>query len=127
MLRIAFLGASLAFLAGCAHRNLRGIDEVPERPGDYSALYFSSPQTQRVLVTSVVSHSLHGDQGVGVQNGATMPEPLWLWPDWWEVTYACPSASQSFFTTVIGLSQHGKYFLHCAADHQLIVSRVVEP
>jgi hypothetical protein len=127
MLRLGLLVALLAFLCACTDHNVRDIDEVPERPADYSALYFSSPTTERVLVTSIISHSLRGDRGMGVQGGATMPEPLWLWPDWWQVTYACPGAYQAFFTATIGLSQHGKYFLHCAADNRLMASRLVEP
>src|SRR4029077_8294697 len=107
---IAVLGASLWLLCGCANRNVLSIDEVPEKPADYSALYFSSPTTERVLVTSVFTHSLHGDKGIGVQGGAKMPEPLWLWPVWWQVTYACPGSYQSFFTATIGFSRRGKYF-----------------
>ena len=127
MRRIALLGASLAFLCGCANRYVRGLDEVPEKPADYSALYFSSPSTERVRVTSVTTHSLRGNNGMEVRNGAKMPEPLWLWPAWWQVTYSCPGAYQSFFNTTIGLSQHVKYFLHCATDNKLVVSRIVAP
>ena len=126
MLRPSLLSASIALVCGCANHNVRGIDEAPEKPAGYSALYFSSPSTERVLVTSVMKHSLLGDHGLAVQNGAVMPEPLWLWPGWWQVTYACPN-NQSLFTTTIGLSQHGKYFLHCGADGKLLASRNVEP
>jgi len=125
MLRIALFGASLAFLPGCANQNMRSVDEVPVHPADYSALYYSSPTTERVLVTSVITHSLHGDKGIGVQGGAALPEPLWLWPVWWQVTYACPGYYQSFFTATVGFLQPGKYFLHCAADNKLIASRLV--
>ena len=66
-----------------------------------------------------------GEQGLAVQNGAVMPEPLWLWPGWWQVTYTCPGTNESFTATVV-LSQYGKYFLHCGNNGKLVASRVVQ-
>ena len=112
---------------GCASRSVRGIEETPENPADYSAVYFSSPNTDRVVVTSVTEHSaLLGDRGFGINPafGIPMPEPLWLWPGWVHVTYACPSAPQSFYKGTVGLSKTGKYFLHCGVSGKLLATRV---
>ena len=121
-----FLLGSFLCVFGCSHWNVRPVDETPENPSDYSALFFSSPTTDRVLVSSVTEHSaLLGDRGFGVNSnyGVATPEPLWLWPGWVQVTYACSSAKQAFHTATIGLSRTGKYYLHCSSHDKLLVSR----
>jgi hypothetical protein len=118
--------ATLFFLlSGCADQKVRGIDELPKHPARYVTLYFSSSVTPSVVVSSVMEESGTAQpRGMAVQNGGVMPEPLWLWPGWVEVTYACSSDYQSYYTIRLWLAGRGAYYLYCDSTQKLSARRL---
>jgi hypothetical protein len=115
------IAATLAsmFVCGC---NPVVTETKPETMGRLAELYFSSPATSRVVVTSLLEQAVgQNPTGFEVRN-RPMAEPVWVTPGWLQVTYACPDDPQSFYTMKIGISQRNNYFLHCDASRTLQAS-----
>ena len=115
------IAATLAclFVCGC---NPVVTETKPEMTRRLAELYFSSPGTPHVVVTSLLEQAV-GQNPIGFEvRNRPMAEPLWVTPGWLQVTYACPDDPQSLYTMKIGISQRDKYYLHCDASRRLHAS-----
>jgi hypothetical protein len=107
------------FVCGC---NPVVTETKPATSGRLAELYFSSPASSRVVVTSLMEQAVSQNAtGFEVRN-RPMAEQVWVTSGWLQVTYACPDDPQSFYTMKIGISQHDKYYLHCDASRTLHAS-----
>jgi hypothetical protein len=114
-MRFAVLVVFAAVLIGCGRDMIYAMK--PDQSGRYAEVHFASPSGTRVAVKSIYFKAnvrpIAGLSGL-------VPEPLWLKPAWYEITYACADAPQSFVTATIGISSKREYYLECLPNHRLV-------